>query len=90
MPGVDAVRFEHARAVVRGGCGASLGAFVEAVAAGEVPAEARPFIYGGRLVAPSKPDGGGHRPLGAGVVWRRIAAGYIHGQTDSCVRALFD
>jgi hypothetical protein len=45
------------------------------VAQGRVPAEARPYVYGGRLVAPAKPGGGAHRPLGAGVTWRRLAAG---------------
>ena len=46
---------------------------------GQVPAEARPFVYCGRLVAPPKPGSGGsaHRPLGAGVAWRRVAAGYM-------------
>lgn len=43
-------------------------------ALGELPDEMRPYAYGGRLVAPSKPDA---PSLGAGVAWRRIAAGYL-------------
>ena len=35
------------------------------------------YAYGGRLVAPPKPGGVGHRPLGAGTALRRIAAGFL-------------
>jgi len=76
MPAVDTVRYEHAVAIARGGRLATLRDFVELVAAGTVPPEARPYVYGGRLVAPPKGDGS-HRPLGAGTVWRRIAAGFM-------------
>ena len=34
--------------------------FVALKKAGRVPAEARPIVYGGRLVAPAKPGGGAH------------------------------
>ena len=34
-------------------------------------------VYDGRLVAPAKPGGGAHRPLGAGVAWRRLLAGFL-------------
>ena len=44
---------------------------------GRVPAEARPYVYGGRLVAHAKPGGGAHRPLGADVAWWRVAMGYM-------------
>ena len=75
MPGADLIRFEHVQALVRSGHAAVLWSFVLSVAQGRVPAEARPYVYGGRLVAPAKPGGGAHRPLGAGVTWRRLAAG---------------
>ena len=47
---------------------------------GDVPDEYRPYAYGGRLVAPTKPGGDGHRPLGAGTAWRRVAAGFFCAQ----------
>ena len=77
MPGADRVRFEHVQALVQAGHVAVLRSFVLLVAQGRVPAEARPYVYGGRLVAPAKPGGGAHRPLGAGVTWRRLAAGFL-------------
>ena len=77
MPAADAVRFEHLRPLTRHGLGADLRDFILLVALGDVPAEARPYLYGGRLVAPPKPGGGSYRPLGAGVVWRRVAAGFM-------------
>ena len=64
MPGADLIRFEHVQALVRSGHAAVLRSFVSSVAQGRVPAEARPYVYGGRLVAPAKPGGGAHRPLG--------------------------
>ena len=42
---------------------------------GQVPPAARPFVYGARLVAPAKDDGG-HRPLGGGFIMRRVAFGF--------------
>ena len=77
MPGADLVRFEHVQALVQAGHVAVLRSFVLLVAQGRVPAEARPYVYGGRLVAPAKPGGGAHRPLGAGITWRRLAAGFL-------------
>ena len=52
MPGADLIRFEHVQALVRSGHAAVLRSFVLSVAQGRVPAEARPYVYGGRLVAP--------------------------------------
>ena len=80
MPGVGHIRFEHLQTLVRSGHAAVLRSFVLLVALGQVPAEARPYVYGGRLVAPAKPGGGAHRPLGAGVAWRRLAAGFLAGR----------
>ena len=77
MPGADLIRFEHVQALVRSGHAAVLRSFVLSVAQGRVPAEARPYVYGGRLVAPAKPGGGAHWPLVAGVTWRRLAAGFL-------------
>ena len=77
MPAADAIRFEHLWPLTRHGLGADLRDFTQLVALGDVPPEARPYIYGGRLVAPPKPGGGAHRPLGAGCVWRRVAAGFM-------------
>eukprot|EP00966_Prymnesium_polylepis_P169872 3927328-Prymnesium_polylepis.1 len=65
MPGADLVRFEHMQALVQAGHVAVLRSFVLLVEQGRVPAEARPYVYGERLVAPAKPGGGAHRPLGA-------------------------
>ena len=80
MPGADGVRFEHLQALLRSGRTCVLRHFVTIIALGRVPAEARPYVYGGRLVAPVKPGGAvpaQHRPLGAGVAFRRIAAGWL-------------
>lgn len=49
MPGADAVRFEHVTPFVRHGHAADLRDFLLLIALGDVPAEARPFLYGGRL-----------------------------------------
>ena len=77
MSGCDMIRFEHAAALCRAGYAGAVRDLVLMYALGDIPDEARPYGYGGRLVAPSKPGGTDHRPLGAGVTWRRLAAGFF-------------
>jgi hypothetical protein len=76
MPAADMIRYEHIQALCRAGLTPELRDLVMDVALGDVPLEARPFVYGARLVAPGKGDGT-HRPLGAGTTWRRLAAGHL-------------
>ena len=79
MPGCDMIRFEHVAALVRAGFGGDVLAYVLLYAKGTLPSELQPFACGGRLVAPSKPGTlpVEHRPIGAGVTWRRLAAGFL-------------
>ena len=89
MPACDQLRFEHLRALVRSGQAHRLRDLVALVAIGGVPAEARPYVYGARLVAPTKPDGAAHRPISAGTVWRRVAAGFLGRCEAPAARARF-
>ena len=47
--------------------------FVNKQLAGEFPAEMNEILYGGRLMALQKKDGG-IRPIDIGYTWRRLAA----------------
>ena len=77
MPACDMIRFEHVKAIMAAGYAQVTRDYVLLFALGDVPSEMRPYAYGGRLVAPSKPGNDGHRPLGAGTAWRRVAAGFL-------------
>jgi hypothetical protein len=78
MAGHDAIRFEHVVGMAKAGYTLQIMNYIKLIAVGDLPDEMRPFAYGGALVAPSKPGSDTeHRPLGAGVVWRRITAGYL-------------
>ena len=77
MPGCDQLRFELLRALAGAGYAGAVRDFTLGYALGDVPDEERPYAYGGRLVAPTKPGGDGHRPLGAGGAFRRAAAGFL-------------
>ena len=78
MPGCDMLRFEHLVALGRAGFASAVRDYALLYALGELPDELRPYAYGGRLVAPSKPGATDeHLPLGAGVAWRRVAAGFL-------------
>jgi hypothetical protein len=77
MPACDMIRFEHVKAIAGAGYAQVVRDYVLLFALGDVPSEMKPYAYGGRLVAPSKPGNDGHRPLGAGTTWRRIAAGFL-------------
>ena len=83
MPACDGVRVEHVLRLAKASdvLLAQLHRWCLCLLKGQVPAAARPFIYGARLVAPAKPDEG-HRPLGAGFVMRRVAFGFA----ARCVR----
>ena len=78
MPACDWVRFEHFQAIVRARGAAALRDFVRCLALGDVPDADRPYVYGARLVAPSKPDDpDAHRPIGAGLAARRLSSGFL-------------
>ena len=53
MSGCDMVRFEHAAALCRAGYAGAVRDLVLMYALGDIPDEARPYGYWGRLVAPS-------------------------------------
>ena len=62
---------------MRAGFGRQVRNYALTVACGDVPSELRPYLYGGRLVATSKPGRTEHRPLGGCTAWRRVAAGFL-------------
>ena len=90
MAGHDAIRFEHVVGIAKAGYALQIMNYIKLIAVGDLPDEMRPFAYGGALVAPSKPGSDTeHRPLGAGVVWRRIAAGYLAKQYKETFAEMF-
>ena len=91
MPCTTGIRYEHVVRFFQAdkgtiGCAAhTFRNFSANIAKGCVPASIKPYIYGARLVAPAKPTApgeapgsAGHRPLGGGCVFRKIAFGYLH------------
>ena len=78
MPSCDTVRFEHIQRFAASPHHDDLFRFVTHVLHGRIPAASRPYFFGARMLCPEKPDGG-HRPIGEGSCFRRLAVGFaIH------------
>ena len=75
MPSCDTIRFEHIRRFASSAHCDLLFYFAINVAKGRIPPGARPYLFGGRMLCPSKDDGG-HRPIGAGACFRRMVVGF--------------
>ena len=76
--GPDGLRSQHLKDMLStSGAGDSLlesvTDFINLMLAGRVPERVRPILFGGRLTALKKKDGG-LRPIAIGYTWRRLAA----------------
>ena len=74
--GLDCIRPQHLRDLISPDAAdftEVITSFVNLLLVGSCPAEVRPFLFGGHLIALSKKDGG-LRPIAIGSVWRRLAA----------------
>ena len=75
--GIDGLTPTHLKDLV-GGCDegsplvTSLTDFVNILLGGDCPESIRPVLFGGKLLALNKKDGG-VRPIAVGIVWRRLA-----------------
>jgi hypothetical protein len=96
-PGPSQLRWEHLATMYRGGAGELLFRFCAQMATGDLPAEARPWFGGARLVAMLKDldeDGrpiptplGGVRPIAMGEVLRKLVGKVICKQLGPEFRA---